>query len=143
MTEKKKTTGKKDAKSNEKTSEVKTMADKKDDNLMAAISYLLGFITGLGVYMVYKDKGNKFVLFHAMQSTITSIASILVMIPVVIVVLVVGIFMPGLGCILDLLIIIPVAIVLLVLVLFLMYKAYNGEKFKLPAIGDMAEKYSA
>jgi uncharacterized membrane protein len=26
--------------------------------------------------------------------------------------------------------------------LFLMYKAYSGEKFKIPIIGDMAEKHA-
>jgi uncharacterized membrane protein len=38
-------------------------------NLAALLSYLLGFITGIIFYVIEKD--NKFVRFHAMQSTIT------------------------------------------------------------------------
>lgn len=114
----------------------------KDDNLMAAISYVLGFITGLIVYVMYKDKGNKFVLFHAVQSTILSVIMVAVMIPVSLLLVVLGIVVPALGCILDLLILIPVALVMLAIAVLCILKAYKGEKFKLPAIGDMAEKYA-
>jgi uncharacterized membrane protein len=35
-----------------------------------------------------------------------------------------------------------VAVAYIALAIFLMFKAYKGDKFKLPVIGDMAEKYA-
>ena len=43
-----------------------------DRNLAAALSYLLGFITGI-VFLVV-EKNDKFVRFHAMQSTLVFLA---------------------------------------------------------------------
>ena len=37
-------------------------------NLVAALSYFLGFITGIVILLVEKD--DKFIRFHAMQSTL-------------------------------------------------------------------------
>ncbi|MDD5111784.1 MAG: DUF4870 domain-containing protein [Candidatus Altiarchaeota archaeon] len=118
------------------------MTEKNDDNLMAALSYLLGVITGVLVYVMYKDKKNKLVLFHAVQSSLLSVICMIVMIPVATLVILVGMILPGLGCILDLVILIPVALVILGVAVFAMLKAYKGEKYMLPVIGQMADKYS-
>lgn len=95
-------------------------------NLAALLSYLLGFITGIIFYVVEKD--NKFVRFHAMQSIMTFGAlfvlnTILVFVPVI-----------GWGLMSI------VSMATLILWIILMAKAYQGEKFKLPIVGDMAEK---
>jgi uncharacterized membrane protein len=95
-------------------------------NLAGALTYLLGPITGI-LFLVL-EKESKFVRFHAMQSTITFLALfvlnlLLSMIPI-----------------LGWLLLFPLQIVILILWLFLMFKAFNGEKFKLPTIGDMAER---
>lgn len=90
-------------------------------NTAAALAYVLGWLTGIVFLMIEKDS---FVRFHAMQSIITfGILTILALLPVV-------------GWILSPL----VMIVGFVLWLVLIYKAYQGEKFKLPVIGDFAEK---
>ena len=34
----------------------------------------------------------------------------------------------------------PLRLLSFILMIFLMFKAYNNEKFKLPVIGDLAEK---
>lgn len=91
----------------------------------AALSYVLGFITGLYFYLTYKDK---YVRFHAMQSIITSLA-------VMVISYVVG-FLPGLRNVLSPLI----SLGSLVLFIILIIKASKGEKFKLPVIGDIAEQ---
>lgn len=93
-------------------------------NLAAALSYFVWFITGI-IFLVM-EKENVHVRFHAMQSIFASIALILIN--------TVLSFIPILGWLLMLLIA-PVTFVLWV---FLMYKAYQGETFKLPIIGDMA-----
>ncbi len=91
-------------------------------NLAAALSYVLGWVTGLIFFVIEKE--SKYVKFHAMQSIIFSVAwTILSML---LVVTVVGPMFLG--------------IVGLVVWVICIIKAYSGEMFKLPVIGDMAEK---
>jgi uncharacterized membrane protein len=97
-----------------------------DQNVAGLLCYVAGWITGLIFFLIEKE--NRFVRFHAMQSIITfgglTVLSIaLGMIPFVNLVL-----LPILG------------ILQLILWIVLMVKAYQGQLFKLPVIGDMAEK---
>jgi uncharacterized membrane protein len=95
-------------------------------NLAALLSYLLGFITGIIFYIIEKD--NKFVRFHAMQSIITFVAFFVLSMILA--------FIPVIGWVF-----IPIVnIVILIIWIILMIKAYQGENFKLPIIGDIAEK---
>lgn len=97
-------------------------------NLAALLSYLLGFITGIIFYVLEKD--NKFVRFHAMQS-------IVVFAPLFVVSVVVRLI-PGVGLLLNTLL----AVLGIILWIILMVKAYQGEDFKLPVAGEIAEKNS-
>jgi uncharacterized membrane protein len=95
-------------------------------NVAALLSYVLGWVTGLIFFLIEKD--NKFVRFHAFQSIVTfggfTVLSIVLT------------FIPVIGWAL-----IPVVYILeLILWILLMVKAYQGEKFKLPIAGEMAEK---
>ena len=91
-------------------------------NTAAALSYVLGWLTGIVFLLLEKD--DKFVRFHAMQSIITFGTITLVS------------FIPVIGWMLS-----PILMILaFVLWLLLIFKAYQGEKFKLPVIGDFAEK---
>jgi uncharacterized membrane protein len=98
-----------------------------DSNVAAALSYALGWITG--VAFLLKERSDPFVRFHAMQSTIVfatlSIFCVLLQ------------SIPLLGMLLAVFVVIPFSAVLW---LFLMFKAYMGERFKLPIVGDMAEQ---
>ena len=95
-------------------------------NLAALLSYVVGLITGVIFYVIEKE--NKFVRFHAMQSILTS-GFFLVANAVLA-------FIPVIGWSLM-----PIlAIVQLVTWIILMIKSYQGEKFKLPVLGDIAEK---
>ena len=102
-----------------------------ESNVAGALSYLLGWITGLIFLLLEKDDG--FVRFHAIQSIIVFGAWTVVMILFYILWLV-----PYLGAILSGL----WWIVAAVLVIILIIKAYQGERFKLPVAGDLAEKWS-
>jgi uncharacterized membrane protein len=97
-----------------------------DPNVAAALSYLLGWITG-AAFLIF-ERENAFVRFHAMQSTIffaaLSVAWFLFL------------SIPFLGWLISFLVIPPVSAALWLL---LMLKAYQGERFKLPIVGDMAE----
>lgn len=95
-------------------------------NLAGLLCYLAGWITGLIFFLIEKE--NRFVRFHAMQSLIT---------------------FGGLGVLLFILSFVPILgwlvmmglyVVGFVLWVVLMIKAYQGEMFKLPLIGDIAEK---
>jgi uncharacterized membrane protein len=98
-----------------------------DPNVAAALSYVLGWITGIAFLLLERD--SKFVRFHAMQSTIVFIAlSVLCLVLQSI---------PILGMLIAVLFVIPFSAVLWLILLF---KAYQGERFKLPIAGDMAEQ---
>ena len=96
-----------------------------DENLEGALCYLLGFITGILFLILEKD--NKFVRFHAMQS-------VALFIPLFVIIFV-------LSSTVVLWILVPLIWLLeLALWLFMMYKAYNKEMYKLPVVGDFAAK---
>lgn len=106
------------------------MAEAKgNENLMGAAAYLLGFITGIIFLLVEKD--SKFVRFHAMQSTLLFGGLFIVN-------MVLG-FIPILGWLVGLLL----AFAAFILWIVLMWKAFQGEMYKLPYVGAMAEKQLA
>ena len=97
-------------------------------NLAAMLSYLIGILTGIVFYLVEKE--SKFVRFHAMQSMLTFGALFVLNILLA--------FIPFIN-----LIALPVIWFLgVALTIILMIKAYQGEMFKLPVVGDIAEKNS-
>jgi uncharacterized membrane protein len=93
-------------------------------NVAALLSYLLGFITGI-IFLVI-EKEDRFVRFHAMQSTLTFGGLFVINVLT---------FIPVLGWMIQLLLW-PVSVILWIL---LMVKAYQKENFKLPIVGDLAE----
>jgi uncharacterized membrane protein len=98
-----------------------------DANIAATLAYGLGWITGILFLLMEPD--NKFVRFHAMQSTIVFAALSLLCLLLQMV--------PLLGMLVTVFLVVPVSAVLWLL---LMFKAYQGERFKLPVAGDMAEQ---
>jgi uncharacterized membrane protein len=97
-----------------------------DPNVAAALAYAIGWVSG-GVLLVFEP--NRFVRFHALQSTIVFGALSLAWM--------VALSVPFLGWIVAIFVIPPVSAVLWLL---LMYKAYQGERFKIAVAGDMAEQ---
>jgi len=96
-----------------------------NQNVAGLLCYLGWWITGLIFFLIEKE--NRFVRFHAMQSIITfgalsALSMVLSFIPFF------WILLPIVG------------ILQLILWVILMVKAYQGELFKLPMIGDIAEK---
>lgn len=95
-----------------------------DENLAAALSYPLGFVTGL-VFFVF-EKDNKFVRFHALQATMFGMVycvlrAILKVIPLI------NWFFPSL-----------LSLGYFLCTVYLIYMAFRGKSFKLPFIGDAA-----
>jgi len=104
-----------------------------NEKLMGAAAYLLGPITGIILLLV--EKKNNFIRYHAMQSTLVFGAILLLNI-------VLGI-VPILGWLIAIILSPLIALVSFVLWLALMWKAYNGERYKLPYFGELAEKQLA
>lgn len=100
-----------------------------DENVAAALAYGLGWITGLALLLTERE--NRFVRFHALQSTIVF--------GVLCALWFVGLSIPLLGWLISFILIPPLSAVLWLL---LMFKAYQGERFKLPFAGDIAEERS-
>lgn len=91
-------------------------------NTTAALAYVLGWLSGLVVFLVEKE--DKFVRFHALQAiVIFGFFNVVVMVPLI-------------GWMLS-----PLVMILgLVTWILCLVKAYQGEKFKLPVVGDFVEK---
>jgi len=97
-----------------------------DENVAGLLCYVLGWISGLIFFLI--EKKNKFVRFHALQSIIVfgtiTVASIIFS------------WIPFIGWVINWLI----WVLAIVLWILLMIKAYQGEKYKLPWAGNLAEK---
>lgn len=103
-----------------------------DENLEAMLSYVLGWISGI-IFLLLEKESN-FVRFHAAQSTVTFLGFTVISV-------IIGYLsaIPLIGLmfhIVNALIAILAAIVWIVC----MVKAFQGEKFKLPVVGDLVEK---
>jgi len=108
-----------------------------DANVAAGLSYILGWITGLIFFLV--EKQNRFVRFHAMQSIILSVATTVLFI--VLDVFSLALVFTAIGCLFTPLISL-VGIAFFVLWLICLINAFQGKYFKLPIIGDMAERWA-
>ena len=97
-----------------------------DENVAAALCYGLGWVTGLLFFATEPE--NSFVRFHAMQSMLVFGAACIAFL--------VCLSIPFLGWILSIAIFYASAALWLVL----MFKAYQGERFKLPVAGEIAEQ---
>jgi uncharacterized membrane protein len=97
-----------------------------EPNVAGLLCYVLGWVSGLVFFILEKD--NKFVRFHAMQSIVTfgalTVVNFILM------------FIPIIGWIISWLI----GVLAFILWIVLMIKAYQGQKYKLPWAGEIAEK---
>ena len=108
-----------------------------DANIAAALSYFFGLLSGAVFFAIETD--SRFVKFHAMQSMLASVAAIVIWI-VYMVLASILVYIPVLGWLVMLLLWAGLALGMLGLWLFCMFKAFQGERFKLPYIGEVAEK---
>ena len=103
-------------------------------NVAAGLSYVFGWLTGLIFFLV--EKQNRFVRFHAMQSILffggISVIDILLS--------VIGNF--GFLGVLTVFASSALGIIGLVGWIVLMINGFQGKYFKLPIVGDYAEKYA-
>ncbi|OKY77533.1 MAG: Tic20 family membrane protein implicated in protein translocation [Candidatus Methanohalarchaeum thermophilum] len=111
-----------------------------DENIEAALSYLLGFITGIILYLLEPE--NRFIRFHALQSTIL-FGAIFILDRIIAITITISMSLPRRLIIIQLLGLISTLILIATIILWiiLIYQAYQGKKYKLPYIGEIAEKH--
>jgi len=119
-----------------------------DENIAALLSYVFGWVSGLIFFLIEKD--SKLVRFHAMQSILfnafIAVVGIGLWIVVFILALIASQLADVLGTILGLLgTLIYLAFSLLLLIAWVMclIRAYQKQYFKLPIIGNLAEKFAS
>ena len=106
-----------------------------NSRFVAALSYLLGAITGVIFLYVEPYSRDDFVRFHARQSIIFSIAWFAVQI-------IAGVFIAVMPQPISRLLHFLLSIFNIGIAIFwviLMYKAYSGERYRLPELADWAE----
>jgi uncharacterized membrane protein len=111
-----------------------------DGNIAAALSYLFGLISGIIFFVIENE--SRFVKFHALQSMMVSVAVMVVYIGYSIALLIIG-RIPVLGGLIALvggLGFVLLMLAFVVLWVYCMVKAFNGERFKLPYLGELAEQ---
>ncbi|MGC2694870.1 MAG: zinc-ribbon domain-containing protein [Candidatus Angelobacter sp.] len=110
------------------------------NNVAGMLCYILGVITGIIFLVIEPYNKNRFVRFHAFQSIFFWVAcfGFWMIWSFVFVSL---LFTPGLGM-WGLISLVSLVIRLAMFAgwIFVMYKAYNNEEYKLPFIGDLAAK---
>jgi uncharacterized membrane protein len=110
-----------------------------EENLVCALCYLLGALTGIVFLVLAPYNQNKLVRFHAFQSIFMHVVLIVAGIATATLSFIL-VFIPGLGLALVHLLYYIIGFGGMALWVFLMYKAYNKEKFVLPVIGPLAEQ---
>lgn len=105
-------------------------------NLAGLLCYVAGFITGVLFLVVDPYKRNRFVRFHAFQAIFLSAVWVAIYAAVEVSVS----LLPGRLWRLAWSVWASLSLAFLLAVLFVMYKAYKDERFKLPIIGQLAER---
>ncbi|MBN4064966.1 DUF4870 domain-containing protein [Dehalococcoides mccartyi] len=94
-------------------------------NVAGLLAYVLMWLTG--IIFLLTEKENDFVRFHAMQS-------IVIFVPLTIASMIVG-FLPIIGGLVGVIL----QITTIIIWLFMMYQAFQGNRYKLPYAGEFAE----
>lgn len=119
-----------------------------DENIAALLSYVFGWLGGLIFFLIEKD--SRLVRFHAMQSILLNVLAGIIAVVVWVVWMVFFVIGSAIGDIVGGLI--GIIGTLLWLVFFLgiaiawilcLVKAFQSQYWKLPIIGNFAEKFSA
>jgi uncharacterized membrane protein len=118
-----------------------------DGNIAAALGYPIGIIA---LILIFMEKENKFVRFHAIQSLLWSLVMTIVVIIIAVIGTILALIVASASSNLAVVFGIIVTLVYLVwLVAFLggliyaAIKAYGNNKTKLPIVGGFAEKWSS
>ena len=109
-------------------------------NLAGALAYVLAPLTGIIFLLVEKQDG--YVRFHAAQSILFGVGSIILWVANSILGVILS-AIPLLGWIVSLLITMVLGLGLFVLWIYLMVQAYQGREWELPVVGGQSRRLVA
>ena len=119
-----------------------------DENVAALLSYIFGWVSGLIFFLIEKD--SRLVRFHAMQSilfnVLVAIVGFVFWILTFVLVIVGASIGDVIGTIFSLLatlLWVVFSVGILIAWILCLVKAFQSQYFKLPIIGNFAEKFSA
>jgi uncharacterized membrane protein len=119
-----------------------------DENIAALLSYVLGWVGGLVFFLIEKD--SRLVRFHAMQSILLNVLAGVVAVVVWVVWMVfffvgsaIGDIVGGLISIIGTLLWLVFFLGIAIAWILCLVKAFQSQYWKLPIIGNFAEKFSA
>jgi uncharacterized membrane protein len=110
------------------------------ENIAGAFAYVT-FLPALVFLLLEPYRRNPFVRFHAVQCLLFWLAGVVVAVLLRLAGLAL-LFIPVVGPLLALLLAVIVALAALFTWIVLLVKAFQGERFALPVIGNLAEQYS-
>ena len=113
-----------------------------DTNLVGALAYLAGFITGIIFLVLDPYKSNSFVRFHAFQSIFFNIAWVAFWIVWMILSAVLTPLTGGVFGLIALPLMLIFSLAGFCIWAFLMYQAYQQKLFKLPMVGKFAAQHA-
>lgn len=116
-----------------------TLSEKSSTGLDANVAAALCYIQPIGIVFLFLEQLSGFVKYHAMQATFLLAASIVGWIGFSILAHFLF-FIPILGWLLSGLIWLALALGFFVAWVIALFKAFQGERFKLPYLGDLAEQ---
>jgi uncharacterized membrane protein len=111
-----------------------------ENKLLAALCYIIGVLVPL--FVIFTDKKNdRFLAFHAYQSLLLTVVYVVVFVGFGLLTTMAAFATGGVGSMLGCLAF-PLWAAAVVIVLYVAYKAYQGERYMLPVVGEMAAKYA-
>lgn len=117
-----------------------------DANVGALICYLGNLVCALGliysIIVIVTDKQTKLTRFHAFQSVLLSVVGVIVGIVIQVFAGIAAAAESGLLAGLLGLVALVYALAMLVLVIMAAVKAFQGQIFKIPVIGNLADQWS-
>ena len=120
----------------------KTEPKMMDTNVVAALTYLAGFLTGIIFLPLDPYKSNSFVRFHAFQSIFVNVAWIAFWIIWMILSAVLTPLMAGVFGLIALPLMLICTLAGIGIWIFLMFQAYQQKLFKLPIVGKFAAQHA-
>ena len=118
-----------------------------DENVAALLAYIATWVSGLVFFLIEKD--SRFVRFHAMQAILLGASATILGIVLwilwffgLIIGAMISDVLAGLVSVVLGLLMFVFSIGVLIAIVMCLIKAYQMQYFKLPVIGNLAEKYS-
>lgn len=119
-----------------------------DENVAALLSYIFNWVSGLVFFLI--EKSSRLVRFHAMQSILLTVIGFVLFLVLwfgwiifAIIGAMIADFLPGLISLVFGLLLFVFWVGIVIAWIMCLIKAYQGQYFKLPLIGNLAEKFSS